>query len=219
MSRTFLISIALLTAALVEPIAAQDVSKLNANIGGGVTTPLNPTARFAGVSGNFVFGGGYNINKQNAIIGEFMWAGLPPDITAIHPINAPFGSVNLYSLTANYRFQAEKLNGSRFGVYTIAGGGWYYRYSQVDKNYFVPPTTVCQPDYVYWGYSCDTGGFVVSQTVAYKGRSAGGLNAGVGFTIRMGDSDWKFYIESRYHYAFHDTVRTTLVPVTFGFRF
>jgi len=219
MSKTFLISTALLIAALARPIAAQDAPKLAFNAGLGVTTPLNPTAQYAGLSGNFVTGVGYNINNKNSIIGEFMWAGLPPNRFVVHPIDAPFGSINLYSLTANYRFQLDRLNRSRFGVYTIAGGGWYYRYSKIDKNYVVPPTTVCAPVYSYWGYACDTNDYVYSQTVAFKGRSAGGINAGLGFTIRISDSDWKIYFESRYHYAFHDNVPTTLLPVTFGIRF
>jgi Outer membrane protein beta-barrel domain len=219
MSKNLLIFVALLTATLVRPITAQDVSKLTFNVGGGVTTPMNPTAQFAGLSGNFVTGVGYNINNKNSIIGEFMWAGLPPDRFVLHPIDAPFGSINLYSLTANYRFGLESLGRSRFGVYTIAGGGWYYRYSQIDKNYVVPPLTVCTPYYNYWGYACDSNDYVVSQTVAFKGRSAPGVNAGLGFTIRISDSGWKIYMESRYHYAWHDTVRTTVLPVSFGLRF
>jgi hypothetical protein len=52
--------------------------------------------------------------------------------------------------------------------------------------------------------------------VAYKGTSAGGLNGGVGFTVRLSDKGWKFYTESRYHYAFHPRIPNTLVLVTFG---
>ena len=46
------------------------------------------------------------------------------------------------------------------------------------------------------------GGLVYTATVAAKGTSAGGFNGGVGFTIRLGEQGWKFYVESRYHYAF-----------------
>jgi hypothetical protein len=60
---------------------------------------------------------------------------------------------------------------------------------------------------------------VYSQTVAYKGRSAGGLNGGVGFTIRLSDSGWMFYTEARYHYAFTQGIPTTLIPVTMGIRY
>jgi hypothetical protein len=53
----------------------------------------------------------------------------------------------------------------------------------------------------------------------YRGvqrNERGGLNGGVGFTVRLGDKGWKFYTESRYHYAFHPRIPNTLVLVTFG---
>jgi hypothetical protein len=219
MRKKLLIPAGLVSLACWMPLAAQDFSKLNFNIGGGVTPPLNPTAQYAGLSGNFVAGGGYNINKKNAIIGEFMWAGLPPERFILHPVNAPFGNVNLYTLTANYRYQLDSINRSHFGVYAIAGGGWYYRYTSVDKNFVVPPGTACDPIFTWWGYACDPAGFVYTATVAFKGNSAGGVNGGVGFTIRLSDSGWKLYMESRYHYAWNNRIPSTIVPVTFGLRF
>jgi hypothetical protein len=213
------IYITLLAAAAVLPVCADDFSKGNFNIGGGVSTPLNPTANYAGVSGNFVAGGGYNLDKHNAIIGEFMWNGLPPSIRLFHPINGLTGSVNLYSITANYRFQVERIRKSHFGAYVIGGGGWYYRYASVDKNFVVPPNTVCQPIYTWWGFACDSNGYVYSAQIAWKGQSAGGVNAGTGFTIKLSDTGWKFYVESRYHYAWHNRIPSTVVPVTFGLRY
>ena len=130
---------ALLGVGLACRSSAQDLSKLNFNIGGGPSTPLNPTGQFAGVSGNFVSGVGYNIDRKNSISGEFMWSGLPPNLFILHPLNAPFGNVNLYALTANYRYHHDRISGSRFGAYAIVGGGWYYRRTTVDKNFIVPP--------------------------------------------------------------------------------
>ena len=219
MTKRILISLGSLSVAWILPLTAQDYPKLNFNLGGGISTPLNPTGKYVGVNGNFVVGGGYNIDKSNSIIGEFMWSGLPPNRFVLHPVNAPFGNINLYTLTANYRYHADRIAGSRFGLYLIGGGGWYYRYATVDKNYVVPPQTVCDPVYVWWGYGCDSSGYVYTATVAYQGSSAGGVNAGAGFTIRFGDSGWKFYMEGRYHYAWSNRIPTTLVPVTFGFRF
>jgi hypothetical protein len=92
-------------------------------------------------------GAGHNINKHNSIIGEFMWSGLPPGLSVLRSIDAPFRNVNLYTLTANYRRSINKIGGSPFGAYLIGGGGWYYPYTSVDKNYFVPPGTTCQPIY------------------------------------------------------------------------
>jgi len=215
-NRTILSIAAILGCAV--SLSAQDYSKFAFNIGGGVSAPLNPTAKFAGVSGNFDTGAGYNITRHHALLGEFMWSGLPPNFSTLQPVNAPFGNINLYSLTANYRYQADRLSGSRFGVYLIGGGGWYYRRATVDKNYIAPPGTACQPIYTWWGYGCTANDFVYTATIASRGVSAGGLNAGAGFTIRLADSGFKFYVESRYHYAFSH-IPSTLVPVTFGFRY
>uniref|UniRef100_Q01YP2 Uncharacterized protein n=1 Tax=Solibacter usitatus (strain Ellin6076) TaxID=234267 RepID=Q01YP2_SOLUE len=218
MFKHLFLSTVLLSAAGLTPTYAGDFSKFNFNIGGGVMTPINPTANYVGLSGNFAVGAGYNINKGNSIIGEFQWNGLPPNQVLQLP-GLPFGNINLYSITTNYRRQVERIGHSPFGVYVIAGGGWYYRHISIDKNYVVPPSTVCSPAYIWWGYGCDTGSFIVSETIASKGNSAGGVNAGTGFTIRLSDSGWKFYVESRYNYAFSNRVATTFVPVTFGFRF
>jgi len=209
----------LLVSLEITPIYAQDFSRLSFDMGGGVSTPLNPTGQYVGVSGNFSTSLGYNIDRKNTIFGQFMWSGLPANVFVIHPEDLPHGHINLYTLTANYRHHIDSLRGSPFGVYVAAGGGWYYRHANIDKDYVVPPNTVCQPVYTYWGYACDPSGYVYTTTVASKGSSSGGVNAGVGFTIRFGDSPWKFYVESRYHYAWTERVPTVLLPVTLGIRF
>ena len=223
MSKTLeiIVIIGFLTGTLATSSRAQshgtDFNSLNFNIGGGIDTPLNPTGRFVGVGGNFRLGAGYNVNKRSSFDGEFGWTGLPSNI-GLHLPDVPFGTVNLYTLTADYRYHVDSIKGSAFGAYAIAGGGWYYRHFSVDKNYIVPPSTPCLPVYLWWGYACDTGG-VVTQTIYSKGSSAGGVNGGVGMTLRFADSGWKFYMEARYNYGFSKFIHTSFVPVTFGFRF
>jgi hypothetical protein len=219
MPRAMIILVVVLSAAGAVPLFADDYEKFSFKAGAGISTPLNPTGAYAGVSGNVVFGAGYNINKNNAVVGEFMWSGLPSNLFVIQPVKAPFSKINLFTLTVNYRRQFDRLKGSPFGVYLIGGGGWYYRYVSIDKNYVVPAGTVCQPAYYWWGYGCDPSGYVHTQTVASKGSSTGGLNAGTGFTIRFSDSNWRFFTEARYHYGFTERIPTTLVPVTIGMRY
>lgn len=218
MFKHLFLSTIVLSAAGLMPMYGADFDKFNFNIGGGVTTPLNPTANYVGLSGNFAVGAGYNVNKHNSIIGEFQWNGLPPNQVIQLP-GLPFGNINLYSITANYRAHTDRIGHSPFGVYMIAGGGWYYRHISIDRNYFVPGGTVCSPVFIWWGFGCETGSFIDTETIASKGNSAGGLNGGGGFTIRLSDTGWKFYVESRYNYAFSSRVATTFIPVTFGFRF
>ena len=214
--RIFVISI--MTVAWLAPLYGQEYPNFNFNIGGGMSTPLNRTGKYTSLSGTFSAGAGYNINKRNAIIGEFMWSALPPNRFALHPIDALNGSSNLYTATANYRYYRDGVRGSHFGAYAIAGGGWYYRKS-VLKDYTVAPATVCSPNYYWWGFACESGYVPTDNVLASKASSAGGVNAGVDFTIRLSDTGWKFYAESRYHYAWSNRIPTTLIPVTSGLRF
>ncbi len=61
----------LLAAASVVPLCAED-GTFTFNMGGGITTPLNPTGQYAGTSGNCELGAGYKISDRSSISGEFM---------------------------------------------------------------------------------------------------------------------------------------------------
>jgi hypothetical protein len=204
----------------VLPLHAQDHNKFDKftfGFGGGISTPLNPTAKYTGISGTFLTSAGYKINPKSSINGEFMWSGLPGSVYAIQPTKLPTVASNVYHLGANYRYQVDHIRGSIFGLYAIAGGGWYYRYITLNQDYVVPANTPCQPIYTWWGYSC-AGGYVYSDTIAKKGTSGGGVNAGFGFSIGL-SRNLKFFTETRYHYAWHANVPTTMIPVTMGLRF
>jgi hypothetical protein len=228
-----LIVIASFSLVVAGPAPAQDSTSesgleghaSNLHIGGGIGVPLAKTSDFAGLSGTFQIGAGPNLNEHNSIVGEFMWEGLPPTRNALAVLVNPLiaaglpdtvsTSNNLYALTANYMFHRE---GHRYGYYLIGGGGWYYRHIAL-KNYTLVPGTVCAPAWDWWGYACQGGLVSTSNTLASKGVSSGGVNGGVGFTINLGDSGVKYYMEARYHYSPQGgQVSTQLVPVTFGFR-
>ena len=223
MSMKTVFTISLLSVVCIIPMQAQhqdEEGKLNFSIGGGLTVPLNPTANYAGVGGNFIGGGGYNINQHNSIVGQFQWAGLPPSIlspalSAVAQLNGFSASSNLYSMTADYKYRSGL--GKAFGFYVIAGGGWYYRHSSLSKSTFIPTATVCAPVWGWYGYTCSNG---YVNTVGFgAGTSAFGGNAGVGFTIGVKDTGWKFFIESRYNYAATRNIATQVAPVTFGFEY
>jgi hypothetical protein len=213
MSKRVAISTALFALVCI-PAQSQD-SWVNTNIGGGASTPLNPTGRYAGVGGAFAVGGGYNFNRHNSLVGEFMWAGLPPTQGALLPNQGLSRSSNLYTVTGNYMFRKQ---GHRLGAYVIGGGGLYYRHTSLQRQ-VIEPGIVCTPFWTWWGYSCAAGFVSTNQTLISSGSSAFGGNAGVGFTVKIADSGEKIYVESRYHYAPNKNVSTQLVLVTFGFRF
>lgn len=210
-----------LSAAWLSPLPAQDpeLHTVNFNLGGGLSVPLNPTARYAGVSGNATTGLGVNLDRHNGLEGDFLWAGLPPNRSLSRPFFTPNVSVNLFALTGQYRFHVDDIGHSPFGFYMLAGGGWYYRYTSLGRRFIVPPSTPCQPVYNWWGLACGGDGFVSFADSGSQGSSAGGVNGGLGFTIRFAHTGWKFFTESRYHYVFSTYVPTTFIPVSFGFRY
>jgi hypothetical protein len=208
----------LLVAYVTIPLGAADLRIFSYHLGGGFSNPVQRTADYAAVSGTISAGVDYNFDRHNSLGLEGMWAGLPHRDFASQVTNAPFGRVNLYSLTAEYRYKIDRLGGSHFGVYAIGGGGWYYKYISVNASYTAAPNTPCQPIFTWWGFACQPNGFINPGGMTYKFESAGGVNGGAGATIRLGESAWKIYTESRYHHAF-STIPTSLVQVTFGFRY
>jgi hypothetical protein len=207
----------LFSAAVIPPVFAQDDNgKFAMKIGGGMSVPINPTANYAGVGGDFLVGGGYSINKHNAVLGEFLWAGLPPNVGAAAQLVGAGATSSLYSLTANYRYSGSF--SPRFGFYLIGGGGWYYRHVSLTKN-VLTQGTVCQPIYNWYGYTCTDGLVNTNISLLSTGTSAFGVNAGAGLTIRISDGSLKFFIESRYNYAASRSISTQVAPVTFGFQY
>jgi len=50
-------------------------------------------------------------------------------------------------------------------------------------------------------------------------RNQFGVNGGVSLTLRIRDTPWKFFMESRYNYAATSNITMQVVPVTFGFAY
>lgn len=194
--------------------AQDEEGKFNFGMGGGLTVPVNPIARFAGVGGSFLSSGGYNLDQHSSILGQFMWNGLPPSTGAVAQLAGISKNVNLYSITGDYKYRMGL--GKTFGAYVIAGAGWYYRNSSISKSTFINTGTVCQPIYPYYGFTC-TDGFVNTVGVT-AGTSSFGGNGGIGLTLKI-KSGWKLFIESRYIYAASRTIATQAAPVIFGFEF
>lgn len=213
------IAIFVIALAAAPAVRAQD-SRLNTNAGGGLTTPLNPTAGFAGVSGHIVVGAGYNITRHHSFVGQFMWSHLPSNRDALLPIwrftddTTIHGSSELFAVTGNYRF---RLQGKTYGAYFIGGGGFYRRTTSLSREVVPDRDTACAPAWEWWGFACESGIVSRDLTLLRKGVSAFGANGGIGFTIRINEEGYKFYIESRYHFAPTGRISTQIIPISFGF--
>jgi hypothetical protein len=200
-----------------------DNPRLAANIGIPVGVALNPMGHYLSGGWGVDAGAGYNVNRRSAFIGDFMWNTLNPTSAVLQPVRVALqsrditGYSNLFALTGNYRFEMRR---RRFGTYFIGGGGWYHRNAYLYLLIAVPPGITCDPSWLWWGYTCTPSNAVIAtRRQASSNSSAFGANGGIGFTIRVGEAPYRFYVESRYHYAPTKNVNTQLVAITVGFRY
>jgi len=194
----------------------------NVNLGFNIAAPLNPVARFVNIGWGLTTGAGYNFNRRNGVVNEFMWQHLFPTNDALTPIRIALQNPNLnasgdvVAFTSNYRFE---LRGKAVGTYFIVGGGLYYRTTSLSQRITTGSNVTCNPTWFWWGFSCSSGTVTANQTLASSSSYAMGGNVGIGFTARVGDAPYRVYVESRYHYAPSKNVNTQLVVVSVGIRY
>jgi hypothetical protein len=195
--------------------------KVNVNVGGIISAPLNPSARFVNIGWGMTTGTGYNLTLSHALFGEFMWNKLYPTTAALEPIESAFQKpriaayTNVFALTGNYRYEPH---GTLHGIYFIAGGGWYHRNASVKDQ--VPIAGVpCDPAWVWWGYSCKAGLVTTGLGSSRYSSDTLGVNGGFGLTVPLYESPYRFYIETRYHYAPSKVFNTQIIDIAVGFRY
>ena len=199
-----------------------DNPRANVNLGTPIVIPLHPTNEAVHLGFGLNFGAGYNFTRRHAAIGEFTWNRLLATNEALAKLRTALDDPNLnaksdvYSLTANYRFELRR---QTLGAYLIGGGGLYYRHTGLSTKVTTSVPVVCQPIWLWWGFTCDGGTVTENQTVGSYSASTLGGNGGIGFTARVGDAPYRLYIESRYHYAPNKYISTQLLNITFGIRY
>lgn len=199
-----------------------DECKVNTNLAMVSSVPVNQTAQFAGIGWGTVAGVGYNLNKQNSLIGEFMWNRAPNASGSLQPIQGVSpsikltGNTDLFTVTGNYRFE---LRGPLLGTYLIGGGGWYLRNTSLSAKVTSGANTPCTPVWLWWGFTCSSGLVTANQSLQSSNSNALGANLGIGFTVRVGQSPYRLYSEARYHYIPHKNINTQFVAATIGLRY
>jgi hypothetical protein len=210
----------------LQPLLAQDECgdecKVNTNVAMVVNVPINLTAQVAGIGWGAVAGIGYNFNQRHAVIGEFMWNRVYPSNGSLQPLQTALqssnlsGNTDLFTLTGNYRFE---LRGRLIGTYLIGGGGWYLRNTNLSRTVTAGTGTICTPAWLWWGFTCTSGTVTAGQTLASSNSSALGANAGIGFTVRVGEAPYRLYTEARFHYAPTKNIDTQFIAATLGIRY
>lgn len=205
----------LLMASLVlaaTPLVAQDFHRFTFSAGGGFTEPAGVSARRLDPGFNFQFSGGANLTKHAGLEAEFGYNQLGVAGTVLQNLGIPDGRARIYSFTLDpvIRLAAHK----RFELYVKGGAGLYRRTVEFSQP-SVETITAFDPFYgVFFPAAVPTNLIVGSFT-----QNKAGWNVGGGFAVSIkGDSNLKFFGESRYHYMYSSPVRTMYLPVTFGLR-
>jgi hypothetical protein len=199
-----------------------DECRLNTNLAMIVNVPVSSSAQVVGTGWGIVGGVGYNFNKRNAIIGEFMWNRVYPFGGALQPLKTALeskdlhGNTDFYALTANYRFE---LRGRSVGTYLIGGGGWYFRNTWLSHEVESGTGNICTPVWRWFGYTCTSGTVDPNQPPVTSSSNALGANGGIGFTRSVGEAPYRVYAEARYHYAPTKNMSTHFIAITLGIRF
>lgn len=184
-----------------------------------MSKPLAPISRYTNTALGLDVSAGYNFTRRQALEGAFMWNWIYASNSAIQSLQQVLqtqnvsGHGNLFVLTANYKYE---LRGKQLGTYIVGGPGLYRRTTSVTQT--IPSGTVvpCQPLWVWWGVPC---GPTTTSTTANSSSNTLGGNVGIGFTIRVGDAPYRWYVESRYHYAPTKNIGTQLLTINVGFRY
>jgi hypothetical protein len=200
----------------------EDDPAITSSLGMPLSFPLNPTHQYAGLGLGVSAGVGYNLDRHNAFVGEFMWNWLFASDRALEPFrvalqsNNVSGHGNVFAFTANYRLE---LRGRTGGIYFIGGPGWIYRTASLSRAIPQGTPVPCNPIYLWWGYNCADGPVITNSTSVHSNAGAPGLNGGIGFTVRTGEAPYRAYVESRYYFAPTGSVSTKLLTLTVGIRY
>ena len=190
---------------------AQEFNKFAFSAGGGFTEPvIHSDSRFD-PGFNLGFGAGYKLTPRISLMGEFGFNHLGVSSRILDSVGAPNGTGRIYSLTLDPVLHLTPRG--KLDAYLIGGGGYYRRTVE-----FTEPgiATITAFDPFFGFFPANVATNVVLGTFT---QNKGGLNIGGGISKRIrGESNASFFVETRYHYLFTSPVRTTVLPVTFGFR-
>lgn len=184
-----------------------------------LSKPLGGISPYSNTALGLNVSAGYNFSRSHAIEGVFMWNWIYASNSAIQSLQQALqnqsasGHGNLFTLSANYKYE---LRGKLLGTYIVGGPGWYRRTTSVTQTIPVGTAVPCQPIWVWWGVPC---GPILTSTSAGTSSNAIGGNVGIGFSIRVGDAPYRWYVETRYHYAPTKNIETQLLTINVGFRY
>jgi hypothetical protein len=185
-------------------------SHLAFEAGGGFNAPIGNDTPYITWGGNFTVGGGFHFAKWFSALLEYQFIDDKLPGAFIAAGGGQGGNTHIQSITVDPVIDLfpKKAN----SLYLTGGGGWYHK----STNFTVQEC-------------CDFYGYPVNVTAASFTSDQGGLNAGLGYSHRLGgvygDGTMKLFAEARYLWINTPPItetnglgRTELIPVTFGVR-
>jgi opacity protein-like surface antigen len=160
---------------------------------------------------HFIVGAGYNFTRRFGTLLEYQLNEVGVRDNVVAALNVPGADARIWSVTVNP--QLKLINRDRWDVYAIGGIGYYRRTVDLLEP-TLAPVLVLDPFF----------GFITpvlvptSQVIGSIRRSGVGLNGGAGLSVSLGGGV-RAFAESRYHWADHDVINSTMVPLSVGIRF
>lgn len=210
----------------VTASAQSSFKRFNFNVGGGLGIGKGDVGAFVGASNHGEAGFGMNFSRRFGFNAEYMYYALPFKPSVIQSQNLlPGATGNVQSGTLNGIVKAPFFG--RWGAYGIFGVGWYQRNVSNHKEP-LSPGALCEPAWRWWDVTCTTGNGppvipnTPAQALASNSKGAGGFNVGGGFTYPLTHPfnrlHARWYVEGRYHRAYHSDGQTTFIPISIGLR-
>lgn len=211
MKRKAILTTALCLASLAAAYAQNEPPRFSFDFGAGFNKPVGNLENRLDTGWNMNTGAGINITPWLGMMGQFMFTESGMTRAYLDSINQPDGNFRMWALTADPVIRLNRRR--RVGFYLIGGGGLYHRTVEFTR----PTTAVVTVFDPFFGIFYPAG-IPVNTVIGSFGTNQGGINGGGGFTVRLGTGNAKFFAEARYHRMFTPGAPTSVLPVTFGFR-
>jgi outer membrane protein with beta-barrel domain len=211
MIRKFIYVTTCCLASLAIADAQSEPPRFSFDVGAGFNKPVGNLENRLDTGWNLNTGAGINLTPRLGVMGQFMFTDSGMTRPYLNSINQPDGNFRMWGLTADpvFRFNPR----GRLDFYLIGGGGLYRRTVEFTR----PTTAVVTVFDPFFGVFYPAG-IPANTVIGSFSTSRGGVNGGGGFTVRLGNGNAKFFAETRYHRMFTPGTATSVLPVTFGFR-
>jgi hypothetical protein len=174
--------------------------------GAGFPASTVPMAGTLDHGANIQLNGGYFFDRHFGITTNFMFSDMGITRATLNDLNEPIGKATVYAVTADPTVRIPL--GRGFSAYTLAGGGYMRRSGKFTTLIVIE--TIRHNWHVYTA----TGDMVMGTII----DNSCGFDAGGGFNMPWPERSAEVFLGTHYLKGFTSNLNTTVVPITFGFR-